>query len=254
MYTFFQEQEAKMRAKSLCGVTRSRPCPTTSPLIGAILSFQRTVGNRVVRHALHTDHTGEGRAGKRGALTARGTAGAPNSPAIQREEARGARRAAPSIVYLCSKDLDTSPIGSHAFFRIGAPGRGAPTLSLQPVDASLGADCWQGMPGRNYPSDVNADADCEPTPISVSCLEREYRAYPVGHYCTFGPNSNTFVGVLARNCGVSDPDPSGWTPGIGDAPPPSGTYAPDKWTTLTGCSTKRCIIGPEDPGSDTRPA
>jgi hypothetical protein len=50
---------------------------------------------------------------------------------------------------------------------------------------------------------------------------------------------------------VSDPDPSGWTPGIDASPPPNGTYAPDKWTTLAGCETKICIIGPT-PGE--RPA
>ncbi len=169
---------------------------------------------------------------------------------VRREE-RQTGAAASSIVYMCSKDLETSPIGSHAFFRIGGPGRGNPTISLQPVDSSLGADCWQGIPARNYPSDLNADADCDATPIRQSCLEREFRAYPIGHYCTWGPNSNTFVGVVARNCGMINPDPPGWTPGIDDGPPPNGTYAPDKWTTLiSGCETKQCIIGPENPGGD----
>jgi hypothetical protein len=153
-------------------------------------------------------------------------------------------------VYMCSKDLETSPLGRHAFFRIGASGKGNPTISLQPIDASLGADCWQGIPDRNYPSDLNADADCDATPISASCLDREFRSYPIGHYCTWGPNSNTFVGVVARNCGIANPDPPGWTPGIDASPPPSGTFAPDKWTTLAGCETKRCIIGPEEPGSE----
>ncbi|MDJ0806657.1 MAG: DUF4157 domain-containing protein [Gammaproteobacteria bacterium] len=153
-------------------------------------------------------------------------------------------------VYMCSKELDTSPLGSHAFFRTGAPGKHNPTFSLQPIDSSLGADCWQGIPDRNYPSDYNVDGDCDPVAISESCLEQEYRAYPIGHYCTWGPNSNTFVGVVARNCGIANPDPPGWTPGIGESAPPSGTYAPDKWTTLAGCQTKQCIIGPDDPGSN----
>ncbi len=155
-----------------------------------------------------------------------------------------------SEVYMCSKDLDTSPAGKHAFFRIGAPGKGNPTISLQPIDSSLGADCWQGIPDRNYPSDLNAEGDCEPIPVSESHLEQEFRAYPIGHYCTWGPNSNTFVGVVARNCGITNPDPPGWTPGIDASAPPNGTYAPDKWTTLAGCVTKQCVIGPDDPGSD----
>jgi hypothetical protein len=143
------------------------------------------------------------------------------------------------VIYMCSKDLDTSPVGKHAFFRVGGTGKGNPTYSLQPID-TLKADCWQGVPDKNYPSDFNADAKCEPTAISMSCLEREFKAYPIGHYCTLGPNSNTFVGHVARQCGISKPDPPGWTPGIDDSPPPSGTYAPDKWKTLKGCKTKTC--------------
>ncbi len=144
-------------------------------------------------------------------------------------------------VYLCSIDLRTSPVGRHALFRIGSPAAGSETRSLQPFDQ--GADCWQGVPLRNEPFDQSADADCQATAISANCLERAFRSYPIGHYCTLGPNSNTFVGHLARTCGLSDPDPPGWTPGIGDSPPPSGTFAPDKWTTLIqGCSTKTCIF------------
>lgn len=144
------------------------------------------------------------------------------------------------VVYLCSIDLRTSPVGRHALFRIGAPGPGNETRSLQPFDQ--GGDCWQGIPLRNEPFDQSAAADCQATTISAACLEREFRAYPVGHYCTLGPNSNTFVGHLARSCGMANPDPTGWTPGIGDSPPPSGTFAPDKWATLTGCETKICLF------------
>ncbi|MDX1664725.1 MAG: DUF4157 domain-containing protein [Candidatus Promineifilaceae bacterium] len=156
---------------------------------------------------------------------------------VQREEEENSSG---SIVYICSKELDTSPIGSHAFFRIGGSSAGNPTISLQPIDARPGSDCWQGVPDRNYPSDYQAEGACEPTPISEECLEREFRAYPVGHYCTWGPNSNTFVGHVARNCGVADPDPAGATPGIGDSPPPGGTFAPSKWRTLLSCTTKAC--------------
>lgn len=160
------------------------------------------------------------------------------------EAGEGSTGTGSSTVYICAKDLDTSPVGRHAFFRIGAPGAGNPTISLQPIDTSGGSDCWQGVPARNYPSDHHAQGDCDPTPITLECLEREFRAYPIGHYCTWGPNSNTFVGHVARACGVANPDPTGWTPGIDDSPPPSGTYAPDKWTTLTGCVTKECSSPP----------
>ena len=160
-------------------------------------------------------------------------------------ESAGAASTGPTI-YMCSKALDTSPLGSHAFFRIGGVGTGTPTISLQPID-TLMADCWQGVPGRDYPSEVSAEAKCEATAISLSCLEREFSAYPIGHYCTLGPNSNTFIGHLARRCGMSNPDPPGWTPGIDDSPPPSGTFAPDKWETLTGCKTKICTTPPGPP-------
>jgi hypothetical protein len=163
---------------------------------------------------------------------------------IQRNEDEPGQDTRP--VYMCSKDLDTSPIGKHAFFRVGGTGSGNPTFSLQPIDASLGADCWQGVPGRDYPSDFNARGDCEQVPITPAQLESEHRAYPVGHYCTLGPNSNTYVGHIARNCGIANPDPPGWTPGIDESPPPEGTFAPDKWDTLTGCTTKICLFEPEN--------
>jgi hypothetical protein len=180
------------------------------------------------------------------ARPAAGRAGPVYRPRVQREGA-GAPAPAARTVYLCSKSLDTSPVGSHAFFRIGGSGKGSPTVSLQPVDSSLGADCWQGMPGRNYPSDVDADGSCQATSITEACLDAELAAYPIGHYCTFGPNSNTFVGHLARRCGIRSPDPTGWTPGIDGSPPPSGTYAPDKWTTMAGCTLKQCFINPDPP-------
>jgi hypothetical protein len=179
-----------------------------------------------------------------GARPGVGRAGPIYRPRLQRQDG-GAQAPAPApapsrTVYLCSKSLDTSPVGSHAFFRIGGAGTGSRTLSLQPMDA--GGDCWQGVPAYDYPSDVNAKGSCQATAITESCLDAEYRAYPVGHYCTYGPNSNTFVGHLARKCGMAKVDPTGWTPGIDDAPPPAGTFAPSKWNTLAGCSQKECKV------------
>ena len=174
--------------------------------------------------------------------------GVPQEPALLNPAPQLQRTS--QVVYMCSKDLDTSPIGKHAFFRVGGAGAGNPTYSLQPIDSSLGVDCWQGMPYRNYPDDISASGECEATAISVSCLETEFDLYPIGHYCTFGPNSNTFVGHIARRCGIANPDPSGYTPGIDRSPPPSGTFAPSPMTTLGGCTTKRCVIdsgGPPQP-------
>ncbi len=171
----------------------------------------------------------------------------------------------PTKVFICSKDLDRAPLGKHAFFRTDRPERGNTTYSLQPVNQHLldpndldrgererngeedekwGVGCWQGVPDVNWSSDLNADGQCELTSISLSDLEREHAAYPVGHYCTLGPNSNTYVGYIARNCGMSDVDPPGWTPGIDDQPPPSGTFAPSRnYTLIVGCTTKECGHG-----------
>ncbi len=144
-------------------------------------------------------------------------------------------------VYMCSKDLDTSPVGTHAFFRLDAPGAGNETISLQPIQVNRTSDCWQGIPAWNYPSDQTAAGTCTLTPFSFRDVYNQFQAYPIGHYCTWGPNSNTFVGQIARNLGMSNPDPSGWNPGMDESPPPAGTFAPNKWATLSGCTTIECI-------------
>jgi hypothetical protein len=157
-------------------------------------------------------------------------------------------------VYLCAKDLETSPIGRHAFFRVGSLESGSPTYELEPQDNrpmpsmsgdTYGTGCWQGIPMRDVPEDRDymRVGDCEATPINLSCLEREAASYPIGRYCTFGPNSNTFVGYIARRCGLSNPDPPGWTPGIDDSPPESLTYAPSPGRTALGCADETgCLV------------
>ena len=148
-------------------------------------------------------------------------------------------------IYICTKPLDTSPYGNHAFFRIGFDRAGSPTISLQPSDFVPGVTrttCIQGEKGRNYSSDVHASGTCFLSSVSHACLEREYAAYPTGHYCTWGPNSNTFVGDIARACGETR-EPADAVPGWDDSPPPAGTYAPNRYVTLAGCSTIFCREG-----------
>ncbi len=174
---------------------------------------------------------------------------------VQRQEG-GAAAAGSEVVYLCSKPLETSPVGTHAFFRVGGSGPGNPTYSLEPVNQPLfdpddfdqehgwKSGCWQGVPMRDYPEDFNAEGNCQATAIARSCIESEFASYPIGLYCTLGPNSNTFVGEVARNCGLSDPDPPGWNPGIDDDPPAPDTYAPSpNFTLVAGCSEKLCGRG-----------
>jgi Domain of unknown function (DUF4157) len=179
----------------------------------------------------------------------------PGGARLQRQVDTSGGTGSPTV-YMCSKSLETLPIGRHAFFRIGGSGPGNHTFSLEPVNQPLfdpddwdqehgwQSGCWQGVPMRDFSEDFNANADCEATAISLSCLESEFAAYPIGMYCSLGPNSNTFVGTLARNCGLSNPDPAGWTPGIDDDPPDPGTFAPSpKSTLLIGCAEKLCGRG-----------
>jgi hypothetical protein len=162
----------------------------------------------------------------------------------------------PYVVFMCSKELERSPVGTHAFFRVGGRNIGNPTYSLEPVDQPLfdpadldgthpwGSGCLQGIPMRDFPEDVKADSQCEMTSIDLPCLEREFASYPIGLYCTLGPNSNTFVGHVARNCGINHPNPPGWNPGIDDNPPSSGTFAPSTdYTLVAGCVEKLCGRG-----------
>lgn len=151
-------------------------------------------------------------------------------------------------VYICSKSTDTARVPQHAFFRLDAPGPRNETISLQPMQVNMTSDCWQGIPDWNYPSDYSAAGTCTLTAIDFGDLYNQFQAYPIGHYCTLGPNSNTFVGYIARNLGITNPDPAGWTPGIDASPPPSGTFAPNTWETLARCRTIECIAGAEGPG------
>lgn len=166
--------------------------------------------------------------------------------ALQKQDDPSTPTAASSTVYLCSKKLLSAPLAKHAFFRVGGSGKGNSTYSLEPVDR--GNDCWQGQPMYDYPEDFNADAECEATTLNQTCLQRELVGYPIGQYCTFGPNSNTFVGHLARQCGMSNPAPPGWTPGISDRPPIARTFAPSPNNTFfLGCSFKNCDASRDDP-------
>lgn len=161
----------------------------------------------------------------------------PAAGAIERARQLADQPPGQMSVYLCSKPLETSPIGTHTFLRVGGSAPGNPTYSLYAAWRS--ANCWQGEPLKDTPADKAAQADCIPTRITPSCLETQFAAYPIGRYCALGPNSNTFVGTMARNCGMSDPDPPGWNPGIDDSPPAAGTFtrASSPKSTLVSCPT-----------------
>jgi len=142
-------------------------------------------------------------------------------------------------VFICAKPLAASPVGNHAFFRVGGSGPGNHTIELEPAEVRPG--CYQGIPQSDFAEDVDSPTtNCLPITSAEADLDAESAAYPRGHYCTFGPNSNTFVGVLARRTGAGGVRPSGWLPGFDDGPPPAGTFAPSPFRTLFGCTTKEC--------------
>jgi hypothetical protein len=190
-------------------------------------------GRHLLAHELvHTVQQRESRAGGRG---------------IVRRQADPKAQPEPDV-YICSKDLETSPLGRHSFFRIGGSGSGNPTYELEPqdnrpfkwIDGDLRhSGCWQGVPMQDVDEDKNYNpkdaSDCQKTSIKLSCLQQQFAAYPIGRYCTFGPNSNSFVAYIAGQCGLSNPNPNGWNPGLGTPPPAEGTYAPSPGNTLFGC-------------------
>jgi hypothetical protein len=183
-------------------------------VVGALLRLQRQAGNRAVAALLQRDD---------GPAAPTGSGAQP--------------------VFLCTKPILGSGIHGkgHAFFRIGGSGTGNPTYELE-HDKSCPC-AWQGHPRQNEPEDVNAaDAQCVPAPrINSGCLDANWSSYPIGMYCAWGPNSNTYAGVMTRRCGGGSLRPPGDTPGFDDAPPSAGGSGPNPLLTATGiCFDTNC--------------
>jgi hypothetical protein len=131
------------------------------------------------------------------------------------------------------------PYGNHAFFRIGSDRAGSPTISLQPSDFVPGVTrttCIRGEKGRNYSSNVHASGTCFLSSVGHSCLKRAYAAYPTGPELQYLRRTRCPTGGETR-------EPADAVPGWGDNPPPAGTYAPNRYVTLVGCSTIFCREG-----------
>lgn len=147
-------------------------------------------------------------------------------------------------VFFCSKPILLSSLHgkSHAFFRVGGTGSGNSTFELE-HDKSCPC-AYQGWPRRDDADDFNAkNATCIPAPmITEACLISNWNTYPVGKYCAWGPNSNTYTRVIAEKCGAVGLRPPGNVPGFDDAPPVAGTGGPDPFlSALTGiCPTNDC--------------
>jgi hypothetical protein len=134
-------------------------------------------------------------------------------------------------VFLCSKPIMLSWLHgkSHAFFRVGGSGIGNDTYELEHGNPCM--SCYQGFPRHNEPEDRDAeDATCIPAPaITEASLLANWRSYPIGQYCPWGPNSNTYVRVIIDRCGAAGLRPPGSLPGFADPPPKAGTYGPEPY-------------------------
>jgi hypothetical protein len=155
----------------------------------------------------------------------------------------------PTPVFFCSKPIMLSGLHgkSHAFFRVGGSGPGNPTYELEHDESCPCA--WQGWPRRNDPDDFSAtNATCIPAPmISESCLATNWASYPVGQYCSWGPNSNTYTRIIAERCGAVGLRPPGNVPGFDDAPPSAGSSGPSPYLSAFGvCFDSMCDGCPTD--------
>ena len=142
----------------------------------------------------------------------------------------------PNQAFACYRPLSFFPAAHHAFFRIGSTVSGHTTYSLEPIN-TLG-DCYQGVAGKNYHEDFTTNGVCTTMPGKTeSDIIPEHRAYPIGKYCTLGPNSNTYTATVLRRLGLSASIfPGGWRPGEASGTPPRGSFAPSPGLTLTtGC-------------------
>jgi hypothetical protein len=135
----------------------------------------------------------------------------------------GATAAAPPV-FVCSKNVALGY--KHAFFRIGGPEAGHRTYELEHDEIGDHCPCGiQGWPTHDYPEDRDStDATCVAAPaLSAALLDAFWNIYPIGRYCAWGPNSNTYAHWLATMAGDPGAKPPGSLPGWSDAPPKAGT-------------------------------
>jgi len=152
-------------------------------------------------------------------------------------------------VFVCSRHVKGAPIPVvHSFFRIGDPTpKAESSFSLFPQNRSKSDQnpCWQGdVEPDNDVDRRESDAECVPARIAESCLKSQSNSYPNGPYCSMGPNSNTYVGTITKNCNGTSPPNVLLAVGFDDDPPPAGTFAtkgPDD--TVFSCPTKTQCTG-----------
>ena len=133
-------------------------------------------------------------------------------------------------VQVCSRDLQISPKGKHAYID-APPFRYAiisPTCPQHWYDNPLtgtGGQKWDNSPDPCMKSPTCIDCQAAPGVTDVAkCMRDAFNAYNnPSLYKLSGPNSNTFAGTLARTCCagmVPKPAALGWVPAWDDAPAP----------------------------------
>ena len=137
---------------------------------------------------------------------------------------------APPPFQVCSRDLQVSPVGKHAYieappFRYAIISPTCPQGRLDNPLTGTGGQKWDNSPDPcgKTPSCV----ECRPKPgvtDLATCFRNAFAAYNnPSLYRLLGPNSNTFAGTLARACCdgmVPKPAALGWVPGWDRSPAP----------------------------------
>jgi hypothetical protein len=155
-------------------------------------------------------------------------------------------------VYICWSPTEAFPAANHSWFRVGGPEPQPDhqTFSLFPrlvKQAPDGTWCSQGktFSGTND-LDLTRAGSCLKTPLNLGCIQSGFSDYPIGTYCPAGPNSNTFVGSIARGCNLPSDIVPPAVPGFDDSPPQPSSFGPD-WTKMGLGGLLTC--GPKDFGA-----
>lgn len=139
-------------------------------------------------------------------------------------------------VQVCSRDLQISPVGKHAYieappFRYAVISPTCPQHWYDNAITGTSGQKWDNSmdPCGKSPTCIN----CRPAPgvtDVATCMRDAFNAYNNPNlYRLSGPNSNTFAGTLARRCCagmVPKPAALGWCPAWDDAPAPTRGTGP----------------------------
>ena len=216
------KQRQRLRKKTLaCALTRRQKCASRkkslSPRSRAFVSSFQLVDLPLAKPICGYDRTSErlflesDPIGLEGGLN---TYGFVFANPLKYSDRDGLR------VEICCRLLDSFAVGAvgrqrHCYFLVdGIP------YGLYPEDSPSGV---LGVPRTGDLRDKGGKcASCTPKDCHdpTQCAKDAHATYPIGAYSTMGPNSNTYVGDIARFCCKNGVPPGlGSAPGTGDRPP-----------------------------------